>query len=69
MLHYPPFSKNLGESGFTEMMQEYNVRKCVYGHLHGQYFKNAYTGLLKGVEYYFVAADHLQFVPQNISLH
>jgi predicted phosphohydrolase len=69
MLHYPPFSKNLAESGFTQLMKRYNVRKCVYGHLHGEYFKNAYSGILDNIEYHFVAADHLQFMPRNISLH
>lgn len=67
MLHYPPFSRNLGASGFTELLSKYEVRKCVYGHLHGEYSRNAFTGMRDGTEYSFVAADHLQFMPLKIS--
>ena len=67
MLHYPPFSRNLGSSGFTELLCKYEVKKCIYGHLHGEYSRNAFTGMRDGTEYLFVAADHLQFKPLKIS--
>ncbi len=36
-MHYPPTNKNLLEnSGFIRLMQKYNVKKCIYGHLHGE---------------------------------
>lgn len=36
-MHYPPTNKNLLEkSEFIKLMQKYNVKKCIYGHLHGE---------------------------------
>lgn len=36
-MHYPPTNKNLLErSDFIKLMQKYNVKKCIYGHLHGE---------------------------------
>jgi len=35
MCHYPPFGSNLGESPFTKLYTQYNIKKVVYGHLHG----------------------------------
>lgn len=67
MLHYPPFSSGARTSGFTEVMKAYNVRKCIYGHLHGEYLKNAFEGFIEGIEYIFVSADHLAFDPIKIS--
>lgn len=67
MLHYPPFSSGSRSSGFTEVMKAYNVGKCLYGHLHGEYLKNAYSGVIEGIEYIFVSADHLGFDPIKIS--
>lgn len=33
-LHYPPLKTN-EISDFVRVMEEYNVTKCIYGHLHG----------------------------------
>ncbi|MDD4189097.1 MAG: metallophosphoesterase [Eubacteriales bacterium] len=66
MLHYPPFSSGSLSSGFTEVMKAYKTDKCVYGHLHGEYLKNAYSGFIDGIEYIFVSADHLRFDPVKI---
>lgn len=35
-MHYPPTNKQLlEESDFIKLMKKYNVKKCIYGHLHG----------------------------------
>lgn len=40
-MHYPPTNKNLLEkSDFIKLMQKYNVKKCIYGHLHGEALNN-----------------------------
>lgn len=39
-MHYPPFTLN---NEFIEMMKKYNVKKCIYGHLHGDSLKEAKT--------------------------
>lgn len=65
VLHYPPTNDKFQPSAFTDLMAEYGVRKCVYGHLHGQEaFKNGFKGVLNGVSYSLVSLDYLDAVPQ-----
>jgi len=62
-LHYPPFNSRKKPSGFVEIMRKYGVRLCIYGHLHGEGFKNAFTGKYEGIEFRLVSADYLYFKP------
>lgn len=36
-MHYPPFTKN---NEFIDILKKYNVKKCIYGHLHGEALKD-----------------------------
>ena len=66
-LHYPPSNDKFQESGFTEMLSKYNVKTCVYGHLHGRdAFKNGYKGYWNGVEYKLVSLDYVNATPVKI---
>ena len=66
-LHYPPTNDKMQGSGFTRMLEEYGVRTCVYGHLHGrEAFKNGIKGRLNGVEYKLVSLDYLEGKPELI---
>lgn len=66
-LHYPPTNDKKQTSGFTEMLREYGVKTCVYGHLHGKdAFKNGINGILDGVEYRLVSLDYLEGKPALI---
>lgn len=56
-LHYPP------EDGFLEILDEYNVDFCVYGHLHG---RQAISHKPKRDNYLLVSSDFLQFKPKMI---
>lgn len=51
-LHYPPFI-----SKFQSIMKEYNVKKCIYGHLHGFAHKFIKEGNIDGIEYRMVGCD------------
>jgi predicted phosphohydrolase len=62
-LHYPPFDFYGGESEFCDILKEYKVSICVYGHLHGDRIKTARQGKIKGIEYKLVSADALDFTP------
>ncbi len=57
MMHYPP------DVGFAELLDEYNVEFCVYGHLHG---KNAWNKFAQSERDLLVSADYLQFMPKCI---
>ena len=34
-LHYPPFFNGLRCAPLTDLLAEYNIKRCFYGHLHG----------------------------------
>lgn len=59
MLHYPP----MPHSDFARLMESYGVKRCLYGHLHGNAHRGAPEGNIGGVEYKLVSADYLQFKP------
>ncbi len=60
-LHYPPTNDKHIPSGFTEMMEEYGVRTCIYGHLHGkEIFKKGYQGTMNGIKYRLVSLDYME---------
>lgn len=61
--HYPPRSKKQESNDFVEMMERYNVQKCIYGHLHSASHKNAVEGEIDGIEYMLTSSDYLQFDP------
>ena len=42
-------------------MQEYNVRKCIYGHLHGYGHMLVKEGIIDGIEYIMVGCDYTGF--------
>ncbi|HOQ00279.1 MAG TPA: metallophosphoesterase [Acetivibrio clariflavus] len=65
-MHYPPFNAKKEPSEFVEIMRKYNVRKCLYGHLHGAGFKSAVTGEFDGIEFNLVSADFLNFEPLKL---
>jgi uncharacterized protein len=67
MLHYPPVTKKVDTSGFLELMQQYEVILCVYGHLHGAAAHDAIEGDVGGVMLRLVACDALRFRPLPLS--
>ncbi|GLG01036.1 ser/threonine protein phosphatase [Alicyclobacillus hesperidum subsp. aegles] len=66
MMHYPPVDSTGESSTFSSLLQSYNVKVCLYGHLHGASHKFAYNGYLEGVYYRLVSSDYLGFTPFRI---
>ncbi len=62
-IHYPPFDRHGEENGFLEIMRNYGVDLCVYGHLHSFAHKNAVEGDWDGINLKLVAADFVDFTP------
>lgn len=62
-IHYPPFYKEsvLKEFDFIKTMKNYNVKKCIYGHLHADSHKEAVEGIIDGIEYKLASSDYLDF--------
>lgn len=65
-LHFPPFNSKGTFSEFMEILQKYHVSICIYGHLHGEAGRGAIEGLVNGIQFRFVAADHLSFNPVRL---
>ena len=67
-LHYPPRYKGYTCPEILALLEQYAVRRCFYGHLHGASRKLAMEGLWDGVEYQLLSADHLDFSPFTVIL-
>lgn len=63
-IHYPPFTAKGKPTAYAELLQEFDVSLCVYGHLHGRRsHATAVTGERDGIAYRLIACDALQFSP------
>lgn len=65
-LHYPPIYREQEITEFTDILKEFNVKKCYYGHLHANSLNYALNGKVDGIDYRLVSADFLQFIPKII---
>ena len=65
-LHYPPVFMQDSIPEFLEVMKEFGVRRCYYGHIHSQGCRFAFQGDWEGVRLEMVSADFLRFCPKKI---
>ena len=62
-LHYPPVTTGNACAPIVELLQQYGVQKCYYGHLHGAAARFAFEGEYQGIDFRLISADHLAFTP------
>lgn len=62
-MHYPPIENDCIRKGFTDILNEYNVSECLYGHLHAAAHKSALIGVHGGINLRLVSCDYLDFIP------
>lgn len=63
-LHYPPIYNNTECAEIMNVLREYSIKKCFYGHIHGgNAAKRAFIGNYGGTEFRLVSCDHLRFTP------
>lgn len=62
-MHYPPFGKEIVplEYDLKEVLKNYNVKKCFYGHLHGESCLDATQGDIDNITYKLISSDYLDF--------
>lgn len=65
-LHYPPLSVNAQAPEMLRLLHQNGVKRCFYGHLHGQAIRYAVQGEVDGVRYKLISADGLSFCPYLI---
>lgn len=66
MLHYPPFNSDGSVNEFVEILKEYDVNICIYGHLHDEGHEFIQEGIIEGIRFYCVSSDYLDFKLENI---
>ena len=58
LLHYPPVCDLTGPSGFTELLEQYKVPICIFGHLHGMKPNTMFPRVYNGTLLHLVSADY-----------
>ena len=65
-LHYPPVFRNYRCEEILRLLQEYEVRRCYYGHIHGRGIPLAFNGWVGCTEFRLISADAVGFVPVRV---
>ena len=55
--HYPPLFAPTEQTLFTDVMEKYEVKDCVYGHIHGENHLSVFEEERNGVQYKLVSCD------------
>jgi predicted phosphohydrolase len=63
MTHYPPISADLVPSRAGQILEEYGIQACVFGHLHNLKTDQPLFGETRGVRYILAACDYIRFQP------
>lgn len=67
IMHFPPTNDKKEISDFINVINNYNIKKVIYGHLHGEKsFNSSYKGNVNGIEYILVSSDYVNFMPIKI---
>lgn len=66
-LHYPPLYPGTSFPEVLDIMREFEVRRCYYGHLHGPTIRRAVQGKVDGIDYRLISADAMAFTPLKIN--
>ena len=67
MLHFPPVNDKFAYNEMIELMQQYRVQRCFYGHLHGHKSAYALQGERWGIDFALVSTDYLAHTPRLIA--
>ncbi|ANH78405.1 putative phosphoesterase [Candidatus Chlamydia sanziniae] len=67
MTHYPPISSDGSPGPVSELLEaDGRVSLCIFGHLHKIHQSMRVFGKIRGIDYVLVAADYVNFIPQEI---
>lgn len=66
-LHYPPIYEGFRCAEIIDVLKEYKIKRCYYGHLHDVSVKKAIQGLQEGIEFRLVSCDYTEFAPVKIT--
>jgi predicted phosphohydrolase len=66
LTHYPPIGPELAPSRASEILEEFRIDICVFGHLHNVREGTLPFGSARGVKYIFASCDYLRYKPIRI---
>ncbi len=64
-LHFPPVYGDFVCREIIDVLHEYNIKNCFYGHIHGNYYLPR-TVEFEGIDLVITASDYLNFAPMPI---
>ena len=64
-LHFPPVWSDFECLEILELLEEYNISRCYFGHIHGCYSQGS-VFKWKNIEFRMISADFIDFLPQII---
>lgn len=64
-MHFPPVYMNFVCRELVDILHEYQVTRCYFGHIHGTY-KIPPVTVFEGIEFHIISADYLDFRPKLI---
>lgn len=64
-LHFPPVWNGFVCREILDVLHEFGVKSCYFGHIHGAYYAPRMTEF-EGIELILISADFLQFSPMPI---
>ena len=62
-LHYPPFFGDYVCSEIIDVLKKFEVKRCYFGHIHGQACRLADRGVQSGIKCRLISADFVEFHP------
>ncbi len=65
-IHYPPIYKQQTCDGILDILKQYKIQKCYYGHIHGNAKQYSVNTIVDDVAYQLVSCDHINFSPLKI---
>mgnify|MGYP000912964479 CR=1 FL=1 len=65
-LHYPPLYQGYECPQILALLEQYRVKLCCYGHLHGPVIRRRQEGKYGNTEFSLISGDYLGFVPKKI---
>lgn len=66
-LHYPPINEVQRCDEILDVLKEFNVKRCYFGHLHGFVAPGCAKIESDGISFNLVSADYLGFTPRLIT--
>ncbi len=66
MTHYPPIAADLKSSLVSDLLEQYKIQVCIFGHLHNIKRSLPMFGVKNHIKYLLTSCDYIDFTPIQI---